>query len=165
MTPAKLPDVQSLLQTLVAAIGTPAPGTVIIGIHTGGAWVAERLAPLLPGKPQYGTLAVSLHRDDYELRGVPRQTHATRIPADINGRPVILVDDVIASGRTVRAALNELFDFGRPASVKFACLADRGGRELPFAPDYCAIKIDVPAGEELVLARDGDRLVLTFHTL
>lgn len=165
MTPAKLPDVQSLLQELARAIGTPAPGTVVIGIHTGGAWVAERLAPLLPGKPAFGTLAVSLHRDDYELRGVPRQTHATRLPGDINGRPVILVDDVISSGRTVRAALNELFDFGRPASVRFACLADRGGRELPVAPDFCPLKVDVPEGEELVLSRDGDRLLLTLHPL
>jgi pyrimidine operon attenuation protein / uracil phosphoribosyltransferase len=161
----KLPDVASLIAELSRAIGTPPAGTVLVGIHTGGVWVAEKLAAALPVKLPLGQLAITLHRDDYDRRGSGvRVTHATRMPVDISDRPVLLVDDVIASGRTVRAALNELFDFGRPASVKFACLADRGGRELPFMPDYCPLKLDVPANEEVVLGKDGDRLTLQFHT-
>jgi pyrimidine operon attenuation protein / uracil phosphoribosyltransferase len=166
---SKLPDVASLIAELARAIGTPPPGTVLVGIHTGGVWVAEKLAVALPVKLPLGTLAITLHRDDYDRRGIARnannnqRAHATRMPVDIADRHVILVDDVIASGRTVRAAINELFDFGRPASVKFACLADRGGRELPVTPDYCALKLDVPPGEEVVLGKDGDRLTLQFH--
>lgn len=159
----KLPDVPSLIADLVRAIGKPPADTVVVGIHTGGVWVAERLAAALPGKLAVGSLAITLHRDDYDRRGLARQPHATRIPGEIDGRHVLLVDDVVATGRTIRAALNELFDFGRPASVKLVCLADRGGRELPVMPDYCGIKLDVPADEELVLAKDGDRLTLQFH--
>lgn len=166
----KLPDVSTLIAELARAIGTPPPGTVLVGIHTGGVWVAEKLAAALPVKLPMGTLAITLHRDDYDRRGIARNAnnghpaaHATRMPTDIADRHVLLVDDVIASGRTVRAAMNELFDFGRPASVKFACLADRGGRELPVMPDYCALKLDVPPGEEVVLGKDGDRLTLQFH--
>lgn len=167
---SKLPDVATLIAELARAIGTPPPGTVLVGIHTGGVWVAEKLAAALPVKLPTGTLAITLHRDDYDRRGIARNAnnghpaaHATRMPTDITDRHVLLVDDVIASGRTVRAAMNELFDFGRPASVKFACLADRGGRELPVMPDYCALKLDVPPGEEVVLGKDGDRLTLQFH--
>jgi pyrimidine operon attenuation protein / uracil phosphoribosyltransferase len=166
----KLPDVSSLIAELARAIGTPPPGTVLVGIHTGGVWVAEKLAAALPVKLPMGTLAITLHRDDYDRRGIARNANnghsvagSTRMPMDITERHVLLVDDVIASGRTVRAAMNELFDFGRPASVKFACLADRGGRELPVMPDYCALKLDVPPGEEVVLGKDGDRLTLQFN--
>ncbi len=166
----KLPDVATLIAELARAIGTPAPGTIVVGIHTGGVWVAERLAAALPVKLVTGTLAITLHRDDYDLRGIARnanhahvKSQATRMPVDITGKHILLVDDVVATGRTVRAAMNELFDFGRPASIKLACLADRGGRELPVAPDYCALKLDIPHGEEVVLAKDGDRLTLQFH--
>lgn len=168
----KLPDVSSLITELARAIGTPPAGTVLVGIHTGGVWVAEKLSAAMPVKLPMGTLAITLHRDDYDRRGIARNANnglrvahstSTRMPMDITDRHVLLVDDVIASGRTVRAAMNELFDFGRPASVKFACLADRGGRELPVMPDYCPLKLDVPQGEEVVLGKDGDRLTLQFH--
>jgi pyrimidine operon attenuation protein / uracil phosphoribosyltransferase len=159
----KLPDVNTLIAKLAQEIGTPSPGTVIVGIHTGGVWVAERLAAALKMTEPLGTLAITLHRDDYGKIGLHRQARTTRMPVDIEGRHLLLVDDVIYTGRTIRAALNELFDFGRPASVKLVCLADRGGRQLPIAPDYTGAIIDVASGEELVLNKDGDRLTLQLH--
>lgn len=166
----RLPDVATLIAQLARTIGTPPSGTILVGIHTGGVWVAERLAAALPVKLVTATLAITLHRDDYDRRGIARNakhspvaSQSTRMPVDITDKHILLVDDVVETGRTVRAAMNELFDFGRPASIKLACLADRGGRELPVAPDFCALKLDIPPGEELVLAKDGDRLTLQFH--
>jgi len=159
----KLPDVNTLIAKLAQDIGSPASGTVIVGIHTGGVWVAERLAAALKLKDPMGTLAITLHRDDYARIGLHRQARTTRMPVDVEGRNILLVDDVIYTGRTIRAALNELFDFGRPAGVKLVCLADRGGRQLPIAPDYVGVTIEVPPGEELVLNKDGERLTLQLH--
>lgn len=159
----KLPDVNTLIAKLAQDIGAPAPGTLVVGIHTGGVWVAERLAAALKMKEPLGTLAITLHRDDYARIGLHRQARTTRMPGDVEGRHILLVDDVIHTGRTIRAALNELFDFGRPAGVALVCLADRGGRELPIAPDYVGVTVDVPQGEELVLNKDGERLTLQLH--
>jgi pyrimidine operon attenuation protein/uracil phosphoribosyltransferase len=159
----KLPEVSTLIAKLADEIGKPAAGTLIVGIHTGGVWVAERLAAALKTTEPMGTLAITLHRDDYGRIGLHRQARTTRMPADVEGRDILLVDDVIFTGRTIRAALNELFDFGRPASVKLVCLADRGGRQLPISPDYTGARIDVAPGEELVLNKDGDRLTLQLH--
>jgi pyrimidine operon attenuation protein / uracil phosphoribosyltransferase len=159
----KLPEVNALIAKLAEDIGKPVPGTLIVGIHTGGVWVAERLAAALKTTEPLGTLAITLHRDDYGRIGLHRQARTTRMPGEIDGRHILLVDDVIYTGRTIRAALNELFDFGRPASVKLVCLADRGGRQLPISPDYAGARLDVAPGEELVLNKDGDRLTLQLH--
>jgi pyrimidine operon attenuation protein / uracil phosphoribosyltransferase len=133
---------------------TQADSPVIAGIHTGGAWLAERLAADL-GVAEYGVISVALHRDDYARRGLQAEARSTQLPFAIEGRRVVLVDDVLHTGRTIRAAINELYDFGRPAAVELAVLVDRGGRELPYAARFAGTVVDsVPAGTTLVLERD-----------
>jgi pyrimidine operon attenuation protein/uracil phosphoribosyltransferase len=104
---------------------------LMVGIHTGGVWVAQRLHRLLDLTDPLGTLDISFYRDDFTRIGVNPQVKASALPVNIDGRHVILVDDVLQTGRTIRAALNEIFDYGRPASVTLACLIERDGRELP----------------------------------
>jgi pyrimidine operon attenuation protein / uracil phosphoribosyltransferase len=153
------PDPEALLQELATQmrgrIGTDA---VMVGIYTGGVWVAERLHAALGLAAPLGTLAVTLHRDDFRRIGLHREVRASHIPADVDGREIVLVDDVLHTGRTIRAALNELFDFGRPAAVRLAVLVDRGGRELPFAADFVGARTSLQPGEELVLSNEGARL-------
>lgn len=155
-------DAEKLVDMLAESIGTPAPETVVIGIHTGGAWVAERLAARL-GLHAVGSLAVTLHRDDFARRGLHPQTRSTSIGFTIDGAHVLLVDDVLQSGRTVRAALNELFDFGRPASVTLAVLVDRGGRELPVEAAHVAMKMPLDASQSLDLALENNQLRFTIQ--
>ena len=153
---ASPPDAQALLATLAASMrGKLSPDAVLVGIYTGGVWVAEHLHAALGIAPPLGTLAVTLHRDDFGRIGLHRESRASHIPTEVDGREVVLVDDVLHTGRTIRAALNELYDFGRPAAVRLAVLADRGGRELPIAPDFCGGTLGVPAGQELVLSNEG----------
>ncbi|WP_323118355.1 bifunctional pyr operon transcriptional regulator/uracil phosphoribosyltransferase PyrR [Burkholderia alba] len=137
-----------------ASFADPA-GPVLAGIHSGGAWLAERLARDLRA-PGFGVVNVALHRDDYAKKGLHSQASPTSLPFDVDGRRIVLVDDVLYTGRTVRAALNELYDYGRPAAVELAVLADRGGRELPVAARFVGGTLDVPAGATLVLARTDD---------
>jgi pyrimidine operon attenuation protein / uracil phosphoribosyltransferase len=144
-------DAEPMIAVLADKIGDLPVDTAIIGIHTGGAWVASRLHRLLGGKHPLGTLAVTLHRDDFASRGLHPQKKSTGIDFTIDGRKILLIDDVIHTGRSLRAALNEIFDFGRPAAVKLACLVDRGGRELPFHPDYAAMTMALEADQELEL--------------
>jgi pyrimidine operon attenuation protein / uracil phosphoribosyltransferase len=132
-----------------------ADGIAIAGIHSGGAWLAERLARDL-GAPHHGVVNVSLHRDDYAKKGLHSEASPTALPFEVENRRILLVDDVLHTGRTVRAALNELYDYGRPASVELAVLADRGGRELPVSARFVGAETAVPAGSTLVLAREGD---------
>jgi pyrimidine operon attenuation protein/uracil phosphoribosyltransferase len=132
------------------------PGSVLVGIARGGAWLAERLqADLgLPGAP--GIISSTLHRDDFGQRGLAGGAAATALPFGVDGAHIVLVDDVLHTGRTIRAVVNELFDFGRPASVTLAVLVDRGGRELPVAAAYAAVTLRLPAAQRLALARaDG----------
>jgi len=110
---------------------------VLVGIHSGGAWVAEALHTKLSDSAPPGTLDISFYRDDFSRRGLHPKVKPTTLPFDIDDAHVVLVDDVLMSGRTVRAALNELFDYGRPASVTLAVLFDIGQRELPVAADSC----------------------------
>ncbi len=112
----------------------------LIGIHSGGAWVARRLHQDLRLETPLGTLSSAFHRDDYGRRGLPAEMKATDLPFEIKGADIVLVDDILYTGRTVRAALNELFDFGRPARVELAVLLDRGGRELPIEARYCGAR-------------------------
>jgi pyrimidine operon attenuation protein / uracil phosphoribosyltransferase len=163
---------RSVLEQICAAYGEALSGSadagdaaVLAGIHSGGAWLAERLARDLHAE-HFGVVNVALHRDVYAKKGLHAQASPTSLPFEVNGRRIVLVDDVLYTGRTVRAALNELYDYGRPASVELAVLADRGGRELPVAARFVGGVVDVPAGATLVLAReqsaDADRF--TFHT-
>ncbi|MCL2635673.1 MAG: bifunctional pyr operon transcriptional regulator/uracil phosphoribosyltransferase PyrR [Betaproteobacteria bacterium] len=131
----------------------------LVGIYSGGAWVAERLRQLLGLPEEIGLIDVSFYRDDFAEKGLHPQVKPTVIPFDAEGRHIILIDDVLYTGRTTRAAINELFDYGRPASVELAVLADRGRRELPVAATYGVWDVTLAAGESLVLDQDdADRL-------
>lgn len=132
--------------------------TTLVGIHTGGVWLAERLHQALGLKQPLGAIDVSFYRDDYGSKGLHPQPQRTEIPFNVEGAHVIIVDDVLYTGRTTRAALNELFDFGRPACVELAVLVDRGGRELPIGARYCAHTLPqpLPASQSLQLERAED---------
>jgi pyrimidine operon attenuation protein / uracil phosphoribosyltransferase len=130
------------------------PDTALVGVWSGGAWLAERLQKDLGLPGAHGVISSTLHRDDFGSRGLASGTDATNLPFAIDGRHIVLVDDVLFTGRTIRAVVNELYDFGRPASVTLAVLVDRGGRELPIAAAYAAAKIALPANQRLSLARD-----------
>jgi pyrimidine operon attenuation protein/uracil phosphoribosyltransferase len=129
----------------------------LVGLAMGGAWIAQRLAQDL-SLPHYGVINVAFHRDDYAEKGVTAlrtaSTMSTNLPFDVNGAHVILIDDVLFTGRTVRAALNELFDFGRPAQVELMVLADRGSRELPVSANFVGEEVQIPEGQILVLEKD-----------
>jgi pyrimidine operon attenuation protein/uracil phosphoribosyltransferase len=150
-------DAQALYNELLAGIRPLLkPDTSLVGVWSGGAWLVEKLhADLgLPGKP--GVISSTLHRDDFSARGLASTTDATSLPFAIADRHILLVDDVLYTGRTIRAVINELYDFGRPASVQLAVLVDRGGRELPIQPAFAAARVALPAAQKLALARTED---------
>ena len=128
----------------------------LVGIFSGGAWIAERLKELLDLPEDIGLIDVSFYRDDFAEKGLHPQVKPTVIPFDVEDRHIILVDDVLYTGRTTRAAINELFDYGRPASIELAVLADRAGRELPVAQTYCVWDVALRDGDSLVLAKQDD---------
>jgi pyrimidine operon attenuation protein/uracil phosphoribosyltransferase len=131
------------------------PGMHLVGVASGGVWLAERLQHDLSLSECPGVISSAMHRDDYARRGMTAGAQ-TQIAFDVNEANILLLDDVLYTGRTIRAVINELFDFGRPASVKLAVLVDRGGRELPVQADYCAARITLPATQSLALARSDD---------
>jgi len=124
---------------------------VMIGIHTGGVWVANELHPQISAEMPLGSLDISFYRDDFTQNGLHPQVKASELP-DIEGKTVILVDDVIMSGRTIRAAMNELFDYGRPDRIILATLLDVGHRELPIQADVVGAKVDRAANERIKLS-------------
>ena len=129
------------------------PNTRLVGIASGGVWLAERLQADLHHEGECGIISSSMHRDDFSQRGMASSVQ-TRLPFQVNDAHVLLLDDVLYTGRTVRAVLNELFDYGRPATVQLAVLVDRGGRQLPVQADYAAARVSLPAHQSLALARD-----------
>jgi pyrimidine operon attenuation protein/uracil phosphoribosyltransferase len=135
--------------------------TRLVGITSGGAWLAQRLQTdlNLPGKP--GTISSSMHRDDFAQRGLSSGGQ-TQLPFDVNGADILVLDDVLYTGRTIRAVINELFDYGRPACVRLAVLVDRGGRELPVQADFAAARVALGAEQSLSLAR-SDAGVFSFN--
>lgn len=148
-------DAEALYCELLREVPKVHPAlTHLVGITSGGAWLAERLQVdlRLPGK--VGIISSSMHRDDFAQRGLSSGGQ-TVLPFDVNGANILLLDDVLYTGRTIRAVVNELFDYGRPASVKLAVLVDRGGRELPIQADYAAARINLLADQSLALARDA----------
>ena len=163
MTPV-LPDPEALCAELVRQLQPRVTAdTALVGIHTGGAWLAERLHAALGIALPLGLLDISFYRDDFDKTGLHPQIKPSQIPFEVNGRHIVLVDDVLYTGRTVRGAMNELFDYGRPASISLAVLIDRGGRELPVAAQYIGARLDVPPGRMLVLDRDeNEKLRLKF---
>ncbi|NNC23428.1 bifunctional pyr operon transcriptional regulator/uracil phosphoribosyltransferase PyrR [Salinisphaera sp. USBA-960] len=148
------PDVDELIQRLADGlrplVGTPAD-TCVVGIETGGAWVAERLRPLLDPELPLGSLNISFYRDDFSTLGLHPRVGPSTLPVDITDKTVILVDDVLYTGRTVRAALNELFDYGRPAAVRLAALVDRDARELPFTADVVGQRLAIEPDQQIKL--------------
>lgn len=130
-------------------------GARLVGITSGGAWLAQRLQKDLGLEGEAGIISSAMHRDDFAQRGLSGAGQQTQLGFDVNDAHIILLDDVLYTGRTIRAVLNELFDYGRPASVKLAVLVDRGGRELPVHADYAAARIALPAAQSLALARDA----------
>ena len=145
-------DLLKSMQLLLATYSEP---PLLVGIASGGVWLAERLhlELKLPGK--VGTLSSSMHRDDFAKRGLT-SSGQTQLPFDVNGAHLVVVDDVLYTGRTLRAVINELFDYGRPASVKLVVLVDRGGRELPVQPDMAMARVKLPESQSLALARNVD---------
>jgi pyrimidine operon attenuation protein/uracil phosphoribosyltransferase len=150
------------LRDLLAERGVAEP--VLVGIHTGGVWIAERLRQRLSIAAPLGQLDISFYRDDFSRIGVNPRVRPSELPFDVDGRHLVLVDDVLNTGRTVRAALNELFDYGRPASVLLAVLVDRGGRELPIEANVVGIRLKLPEGQEVELT-GPEPLWLTIQTL
>jgi pyrimidine operon attenuation protein/uracil phosphoribosyltransferase len=152
-----LPDAEKLCVQLADSIRPQiTSNTVMIGLYTGGVWLAQRLHALLDIAEPLGTLDIAFYRDDYHQQGLARDPKRSSIPFSIGGRDLLLVDDVLYTGRTVRAAMNELFDYGRPARISLAVLADRGGRQLPICAQYCGVRLEVPAGARLRLRRAED---------
>ncbi len=152
---AALPDAEQLCEQLARELKPRLrPSSAMIGIHTGGAWVAERLHAALGLKEPLGLLDIAFYRDDYAKQGLAKDPKRSKIPFDVEGKDLLLVDDVLHTGRTVRAAINELFDYGRPASIALAVLAERDGRQLPVCAQYAGAKVEVPAGLRLRLKRD-----------
>lgn len=128
----QLPDAEQLLTLLIKKIQPDVTGnTAIVGIHTGGVWLAKRIHQMLKIVQPVGVLDISFYRDDYSKIGLHPQVRPSQLPFEVENSHIILVDDVLYTGRTIRAAINELFDYGRPASIHLAVLVDRGGRELP----------------------------------
>jgi pyrimidine operon attenuation protein / uracil phosphoribosyltransferase len=163
-----LPDAEGLLRDLVRQLGAAVTAnTGLIGIHTGGVWIAERLHRELKLTIPLATLDVNFYRDDFDQRGLRSQVRPSTIPFEVDGRDLILVDDVLFTGRTIRAAMNELFDYGRPASIRLATLIDRGGRELPIAAQFVGAHLDIAANQSIELRRADDgqlSLVLSENT-
>jgi pyrimidine operon attenuation protein/uracil phosphoribosyltransferase len=152
-------DAESIYFQLLARVREHVAGRhpLLVGVHTGGVWLAERLRADLQVGPEVGILDVSFYRDDFSQGGLNRGVRPSRIPFDVNGADLLLVDDVLNTGRTVRAAMNELFDYGRPARIELAVLIDRGGRELPVSTAMVGRTIEVPADVSVVLSRDDDQ--------
>ncbi len=163
MNPAEL-DAEALYAHLEASVVSALSGTdklAVAGIYSGGAWLAERLAKKL-GVTDIGFVDVSFYRDDVAERGLSAGVKPSQIPFDVDGATILLVDDVLYTGRTTRAAINTLFDYGRPAKIMLAALVDRGGRELPVAADFVAQTVTLADKDLLVLQKaDDGRLTLT----
>jgi Pyrimidine operon attenuation protein/uracil phosphoribosyltransferase len=156
-----LPDAETLYGRLREAVaqalqGLPSERTHLVGIHSGGAWLAERLHRDLALPAPMGTLDISFYRDDFDRIGLHSQVLPSDISFPVADAHLLLVDDVLYTGRTIRAAMNELFDYGRPASISLAVLLDRGGRQLPIYACAVGARVEVPPGGNLVLARDAE---------
>ena len=155
-------DAEALYRELLRGVRSlMGPNTKLAGVASGGAWLVERLYKDLglEGKP--GVLSSALHRDDFAQRGMS-QSVQTQLDFDVNGADILVLDDVLYTGRTVRAILNELYDYGRPGCVRLAVLVDRGGRQLPVQADFAAARVALPAAQSLALAQ-GDSGTFQFQ--
>lgn len=146
---ATVRDMASALRRLLAERGISDP--LMAGIYSGGVWIAERLHRQLELRDPLSTLDISFYRDDFTRVGIHPQVRPSHLPVSIDDRHIILVDDVLNTGRTIRAALNEIFDYGRPASILLAVLVERGGRELPIQADVTGLRIPLARGQHIKL--------------
>jgi pyrimidine operon attenuation protein/uracil phosphoribosyltransferase len=159
---AHLPDAEQALAALVERMRVAvAHDARFVGIYSGGAWLADRLAQAIPGDHPVGYIDVSFYRDDFNRKGLKPTVKTSEIPFEVEGATIVLVDDVLYTGRSVRAAINELFDYGRPQRIELAVLVDRGGRELPVEATYAGARLAVARNLSVVLSRGDDgRLAL-----
>ncbi len=169
MTTQPQHDIEQALQLMARELGRQLAARGIanpcmVGIHTGGALVAKRLHAMLEIGEPLGTLDISFYRDDFSRIGVHPQVKPSNLPFDVEGRHVLLVDDVLYTGRTIRAALNEIFDYGRPASVILATLVERSGRELPIQADVAGLHMELGTDEQVKLVGGDDQLALTIQS-
>ncbi|MCD6076421.1 MAG: phosphoribosyltransferase [Ramlibacter sp.] len=149
-------DAEALYRELVRGVqALRRPGMRLVGVTSGGVWLAERLRKDLGIAEEPGVISSAMHRDDFARRGLSA-TAQTRLDFDVNGADILMLDDVLYTGRTTRAVINELFDYGRPAGVVLAVLVDRGGRELPIQADFAAARVALPPDQSLALARGDD---------
>ena len=161
-----LPDAEGLLAKLAEQIRRNAGPTVaLVGIYTGGVWIAERLHQMLGLSTPMGTIDVAFYRDDYKKTGLRAGVRPSDIPFRVEDADIILVDDVLYTGRTIRAALNEIFDYGRPTSIRLAALVDRGGRQLPICPQFVGAAVEIAFDQTIELRRDqAGRFTLALTT-
>jgi len=153
---SSIPDAEALYVDLLAGVkALMRADTRLVGVTSGGAWLVGRLQKDLGLAGAPGIISSAMHRDDFARRGLSASAQ-TVLPFDVNGADVLMLDDVLYTGRTIRAVLNELFDFGRPACVRLAVLVDRGGRQLPVAADFAATHLTLPDSQLLALARAAD---------
>ncbi len=152
-----LPTPEQLIARLADQIApTLGPDLALVGIHTGGVWVMDALAERLGRDLPRGVLDISFYRDDFSRIGLHPQVKPSDLPFDMEGRRVLLIDDVLYTGRTIRAAMNILFDYGRPAAIRLAVLVDRGGREMPICPDFVGAHLELAEHENIALTRADD---------
>lgn len=150
----QLPNPENLLSDLTSAIKTQLQdNSAIVGIHSGGVWVMERVLAKLDEEIPFGTLDAAFYRDDFAQRGLKSRPQAANIPFDVKDKHIILIDDIFYTGRTTRAAINELFDYGRPASITLAVLINRGGAELPISPQIVGAEFPLMPNQRFQLSK------------
>ena len=164
-----VPKVEDLLETLEEALRLEIErraleNPLMIGIHSGGAWIAEALHRRLEIKEPLGKLDISFYRDDFSRIGIHPKVHTSQMSFKVDGRPILLIDDVFYTGRTVRAALNEIFDYGRPSAVVLGVLLERNGREIPLRPDCRGGALTLSKGQRIKLMGPNS-LKLSMHTV
>lgn len=152
----QLPDAEQLVSALAEKIRPLMAGghIALVGIHSGGAWLAERIGHMLGDNVPVGTLDISFYRDDFEQRGLHPQVKPSHIPFEVADCHILLIDDVLYTGRTIRGAMNELFDYGRPAKITLAVLVDRGGREMPVEAQIVGTRLELAPEQSLELLQD-----------
>ena len=157
----QLPDPEILLAKITEEIKAQLqPNTALVGIHSGGVWLMQRILKSIKQDLPFGTLDAALYRDDYAQRGLKSESKPSNIAFDVTDKHLILIDDIFYTGRTTRAAMNELFDYGRPASISLAVLINRGGAELPIAPNIVGAEIVLKPNQDLQLTQDADGKLL-----
>ena len=156
-----LPNPEVLLAKITEEIKLQLqPNSALVGIHSGGVWLMQRILKSIKPEISFGTLDAALYRDDYAQRGLKSESKPSNIAFDVTDKHLILIDDIFYTGRTTRAAMNELFDYGRPASISLAVLINRGGAELPIAPYIVGAEIVLKPNQDLQLTQDADGKLL-----